>query len=56
MIHQEKVETNFAGQKWRPIVKYSNSAVSYAKMAKPIKMTFRKLSGMGPGNHVLDGV
>jgi len=31
------------------------SAVSYAKMAEPIEMSFGILNRVDPGNHILDG-
>jgi len=38
------------GGKWRPIVKYSDSAVSWAKTAELIEMPFGTLSRVGQGN------
>jgi len=49
-------EGQFLGGKGRPIVKYRDTAVSCAKTVEPIKMLFGTLSGVGPGNHILDGV
>ena len=47
---------HFEGGKVAPTVTYTGmSAVSPAQTAEPIVMPFGKLSGVGPGNHVLDG-
>jgi len=32
--------SNFKGKKWRPIVKYRDSAVIWAKTAEPIDLPF----------------
>jgi len=47
--------TNFEGQKGRPMIEYSDTAVVYAKTAEPIEILFRLRTQVGPGNHVLDG-
>ena len=39
----------------RPVVKYRDTAVMYAKMAEPIEMPFGLRTWVGPENHVLDG-
>jgi len=45
----------FWGQKGRPIVKYRDTVVIYAKMAEPIEMPFGLLARMSRRNHELDG-
>jgi len=47
---------NFKGEKGRPVVKYSDSAVSCAKTAEPIKMPFGIWTRVDPRKHVLGGV
>ena len=48
---------NFKEQKAQPrsVVKYSNSAVSCAKVAQPIEMPFGVWTRVGPRKHVLGG-
>ena len=46
---------NFEGGKRRPIVKYGDTAVLYAKTAESIGMPFGLWAGMDHRNHVLDG-
>ena len=41
---------NFEGE-GRPIVKYRDSAVSYAKTAEPIEIPFGLWIQVGPRNH-----
>jgi len=42
-------------QEGRPIVKYRDTAVSYAKTAEPIEMPFGLWAQVGPRKHVLEG-
>jgi len=44
------------GKKRRPVVKYSDSSVSYAKKDEPIEMPFGIWTRVGPPKHVLGGV
>ena len=45
----------FLGENGRPIVKYRDTAVLYAKTAESIGMPFGLWAGMDHRNHVLDG-
>ena len=47
---------NFKGEKGRPVVKYSDSAVSCAKTAEPIEMPNALCTRVDPRKHVLGGV
>jgi len=47
---------NDAGEKWRSVVKYRDTAVSCAKTAEPIEMAFGIWTRVGPRKHVLGGL